>query len=668
MRLSRPSSIGFAFALSCSAVPAAVSLPRRVVVEPSRACTHPEGCICSESGCRGWYDLDAAGAPLVAQLTAEREKRCDETGGTWECTWAGHRYERGEGVAADPVKAARLYAKACQGSSGDSTSHQGCVALAALGRRYEVGQGLERNGEGALASFVGSCRALHRAEATSTSSEPGCLALARAYLRGEIVGRDLARARELFAAACSSSREGCVGLVLVDIEGGIPLAASLDVSARSWLDPEYLANACRDGAGDPVVCRALALRHRAGSRVPADPDRARLLFGRACARGDTPSCDELSRSGTAAPDEAADLWHRDLSACLDGPAPAGSAPADTPWSQCVGLRRACGGGDANSCVSLAHAVWDALGALPTPARPAAALERGLLLHEEGCARGDAQACNVAADLYGKCWGFACIHATASERTAMRQRSHTLEATACEAGGVEACLRLAERYARGNGDDIEPDKDRAKPFFKRGAALLLPKCEAGDLAVCQRLEGIYDWSLDDHTRAMDMWRRPCRDGSKTACERLEGFKDNGAFGVTITPGVRWGQPLGWSASVTAIFGEKYVSQGSSHSTLSFPGYSGRGWLLQIEPGQRALKIGLGRGMASTVITPPLTTGRALKASYLRGWADGGALRDGNDYLGAEADIAVIGLKGSIGLYKGVGRDRGMLFTWGIGLGF
>ena len=82
----------------------------------------------------------------------------------------------------------------------------------------------------------------------------------------------------------------------------------------------------------------------------------------------------------------------------------------------------------------------------------------------------------------------------------------------------------------------------------------------------------------------------------------------------------------------------------------------------------MKIGLGYGTTSTIVAPPLTSGRALKLSYLRGWDSRGPLGDGNDYLGAEADVSFIGLKGSIGLFKGVGRERGMLFTWGIGLGF
>ena len=680
------------FALACTTVLAGDDpTPRRVVVRPD--CTDPEGSRPSEVSCRGRYDLEPEELPRLAELAAAREKECVQNSNGWACTWAGHRVENGEGVSRDAQRAARLYASACRVAPDRNIINEGCGPLALLARRLEEGDGFVRDPDEATALYIQSCLATRSPELTWMSGQPGCLELARVYLRGEIVPRDFARAAALYAAACDgpgSEREGCAGLVLVDLEGGLGAAPVLKESSRYWLNPGSLTAFCKEGAEDPIACRALALRYDRGSRVAADPRRARVLFERACARGDAPSCAELRAFCAKAPDDSESAciagdgaavvracaagdtescWHRDLRICrgdLDLTAAETTTGIAEAWSFCVDARRGCRDGKAESCVSLARALAQTRHGLPgARERATEALERGLLLSEEGCARGDAPACHSLANIQSRSWEFASIQ-TAPAGIA-RERALALEAEACEAGDVEVCLRLADRYAH-TPYDVPADPQRARRFYKRAAEIDRPACAAGDLKVCARLANTYESGLDDHSAAMAVWRRPCRNGAKKACDTLAGFEDNGAFGVTATVGARWGDPIGWSGSLSLVLGERYASDGESHTGLALPGYGGRGWLVQIEPGVAGGKIGVGLASTWTAFAPPFTTGRAIKLSYLRGWSEQGRLASGKDYAGVEADFSFIGLKGSVGLYKGVGRDRGMLLTWGVGLGF
>ncbi len=87
------------------------------------------------------------------------------------------------------------------------------------------------------------------------------------------------------------------------------------------------------------------------------------------------------------------------------------------------------------------------------------------------------------------------------------------------------------------------------------------------------------------------------------------------------------------------------------------------MLQAEAGRGGGKLQIGCGAWHF-------TGWALKLSLLRTWGETMAIDPGQTYLGAECQLNILLLNGTIGLYteiKGDGENR-TLVTWSIGIGF
>ena len=102
------------------------------------------------------------------------------------CTNAGYAYDYGKGVAANPVRAAELYRKGCDGGS-----MQGCTNL---GYAYKHGEGVPVDIVRAVDLYRKAC---------DGGNMMGCSNLGNCYRNGTGVEHDLAKAKELFKKACA---------------------------------------------------------------------------------------------------------------------------------------------------------------------------------------------------------------------------------------------------------------------------------------------------------------------------------------------------------------------------------------------------------------------------------------------------------------------------------
>lgn len=92
----------------------------------------------------------------------------------------------------------------------------------------------------------------------------------------------------------------------------------------------------------------------------------------------------------------------------------------------------------------------------------------------------------------------------------------------------------------------------------------------------------------------------------------------------------------------------------------------GWFVGVEGGKRGGRIGLGRGGG------PLTSFSGMfRLSYLRAWADGGPVRDGQGYVGIDFRLGIRGITGGVGYDLRVhenGPGPAHFFDASIGIGF
>lgn len=123
------------------------------------------------------------------------ENAC-EAGDAASCTSLARSLERGEGVAANPAKAARLYEGACATGDGD--------ACARLGSLLRQGRGVARDERRALTLLTNAC---DRGSAQACG-ELGALLVGG----GQGVPRDPARGQALLGKACDAGyAEACAG-------------------------------------------------------------------------------------------------------------------------------------------------------------------------------------------------------------------------------------------------------------------------------------------------------------------------------------------------------------------------------------------------------------------------------------------------------------------------
>jgi len=163
--------------------------------------------------------------------------------------------------------------RGCAGGDGRSCHTLGYAYFSGVGVRQDFAKAAEYN-----------------ERACNVGWGPGCDALGSAYYLGRGVAKDVSRAGVLFEKACDTGfAQGCASLAFAAPDGMVP-------ESRAARALPLLVHDC-DPHIDPLVriCTIAGRMYAAGRGAPADPVRARTLFGKACERGDPDACDLMRR-------------------------------------------------------------------------------------------------------------------------------------------------------------------------------------------------------------------------------------------------------------------------------------------------------------------------------------------------------------------------------------
>ena len=129
---------------------------------------------------------------------------------------------------------------------------------------------------------------------------------------------------------------------------------------------------------------------------------------------------------------------------------------------------------------------------------------------------------------------------------------------------------------------------------------------------------------------------------------------------FTLGVAWQGPARLTGSATFIWGRQKMLVAWSPGKLA-----------QVRLGDRGGQVALGlvAGVFEKQPFKPSGIAVTLKAIALRTWRDPDETRNGNTYAGAESDLVLLGIRGSLGYaWKVAGSGApGGRFVWSIGLG-
>ena len=129
---------------------------------------------------------------------------------------------------------------------------------------------------------------------------------------------------------------------------------------------------------------------------------------------------------------------------------------------------------------------------------------------------------------------------------------------------------------------------------------------------------------------------------------------------FTLGLAWQGPTRLTGSATFMWGKPKMLIAWSP-----------GKLVQVRLGDRGGQLGLGfvTGVFEEQPFKPSGIAVTLKAIALRTWRDPDETMNGNTYAGAESDIVLLGIRGSLGYaWKVAGSGApGGRFVWSIGLG-
>ena len=121
---------------------------------------------------------------------------------------------------------------------------------------------------------------------------------------------------------------------------------------------------------------------------------------------------------------------------------------------------------------------------------------------------------------------------------------------------------------------------------------------------------------------------------------------------------WGSPLRLSANLGVRIGSASPEQ---------PG-TGRGLLLQLQPGLGGGAVNVGWTPFSLSAWGTQAVGVAVKARVVRSWGSPAAIEPKQTFGGAEVDLAWI-VKVSFGVLQrlGSGTGKATVFTWSVGIG-
>lgn len=290
-------------------------------------------------------------------------------------------------------------------------------------------------------------------------------------------------------AQCSKGHAGSCGTF------GAMLALGEGVAKDAAKAVPLLDKAC--SADDASACGRLGALHARGEGTARDLVKARSLFDKACAAGVADACADLGAllrdggDGVTADAAAAQTALRQgcdagsAKACHDAAVmvAAGKSPDDAREAMKL-HRRACDGGQVQSCVAVGNAYEsgsDGMPKVPMLAEHA---------YRRACFAGDPDGCFHYARLsYGT---QSTMAKTFFQRACMRQQKY-------------ACASLALVYG----------ENRPVVMNMAERQTLMPACNTGSNRACVQL-GLLDASMKS-PMAKNSFQKACRAGDKFACE-------------------------------------------------------------------------------------------------------------------------------------------------------
>lgn len=250
--------------------------------------------------------------PVAERMQFRREEADCMAGVVGACGALGHRYEGGQGVPSDPIKAVLLYEEGCRTGDQPTCGRLGRMLRLGLGVQrdevraadllsvacrggdlpacvqwgamHELGQGVPQNFGLALRLYKGAC---------DLKDPAGCSYLGSLFADGREVLEDLGKAAELFSFSCSSGYgPACTHLGNLFESGR---GAPRDMSRAQALYDQ----GCRLGAGSG--CLLLGLVHHKGLGTSISDSKALALFEQSCDLGHATGCSYAVRllEGTA---------------------------------------------------------------------------------------------------------------------------------------------------------------------------------------------------------------------------------------------------------------------------------------------------------------------------------------------------------------------------------
>ncbi len=276
-----------------------------------------------------------------------------------------------------------------------------------------------------------------------------------------------------------------------------------------------IAEACKEGQGDPRACRVQGQMSLVGDGVPRDLEGALVVLRPACDAGDPVACAELGFGLRQSGDHAGALPFLELAcqgavsnACAvvaKEPSPPAYAVAgatrECPPGDVAGCplglstlppveaELACEQGDAAACTATGRAML--LGELPW-----GSFRGGVAVFDNACALGHVPGCT---------WEARLLDYWAAEPRKLRW----LFPYACARGDEDGCIEAARR------DLADPDLAVA------AADALHLACEAGDANACSaHAEGVLQGRVPGDKRlAVSQLQQSCAEGGRFGCGTL-----------------------------------------------------------------------------------------------------------------------------------------------------
>ena len=202
-----------------------------------------------------------------------------EDGYLGSCLALGQRYSKGDGVAADPKQALRIFERSCQWGDSQGCEEAGAMLLAGTSVPADPKAAWGLIQEGCTLGDVAQCRQVVAYGPPYALSDGAFQEVAETLTRGCLHQDD---------AACGSL--GLANLLGAGVPQDVPWGL------------EVLERSC--AAGDPTSCQDLGKIHAFGAGVEPDKATSRRYYLQACEAGLEESCQALPKR--MRPDVAAD--------------------------------------------------------------------------------------------------------------------------------------------------------------------------------------------------------------------------------------------------------------------------------------------------------------------------------------------------------------------------